>query len=431
MDLTSVAIIGAGPYGLSLAAYLRGCGVPHRIFGSPMQSWRTQMPAGMFLKSEGFATNLAQPDGELTLKQFCNEAGYTYRDYGLPVPLQVFADYGMAFQRRFVPTVEDTIVRDIERHDHGFSLQLENGEQVVAQRVVVASGIHDFRYIPPSLARLPPELLSHTGEHHDYCQFKDRDVCVVGGGASATDVAAALHAAGANVHFVARRKELRWTSPRIKRPLFERWYVRDFLDAGRLGQGHFYSEAPNLFRYFPAQTRLRLAHSFLGPRGGWPVKECVERLPKSLGFTLERAEIRNGRVLLRLSGAGGETRELEADHIIAGTGYRIDLRRMPFLNPDLCADIHMLERAPALSANFESSVRGLYFIGISALYSFGPLLRFIAGTRFAARRVSAHLARSVPVGGQARRANAPPRQGRLAMACGLRQSKKRDANAAL
>jgi cation diffusion facilitator CzcD-associated flavoprotein CzcO len=392
-NVIPVAIIGAGPYGLSLASYLRHAGVPHRIFGAAMRSWQMQMPSGMFLKSEGFASNLAQPDGEMSLREFCEESGHAYRDYGLPVPLQVFVQYGLAFQRHFVPDLEEVIVRKIQRHDNGFMLLLSTGERLHARQVVLATGIDDFRYVPPALANLPSRFCSHTGDHHDYGRFKGRKVCVVGAGASATDAAAALHAAGANVHLISRSKKLHWISPRTERPLFERWFLRDPLGGGRFGQGHFYAGMPYLFRYFPREARLRIARTYLGPRGGWPVRECIEHLPKALGVTLDRAEVDGRRVVLHLSAKDGQTQTVEADHVIAGTGYRVDTRRLSFLDQNLRAAIRTLEGAPVLSAHFESSVPGLYFTGVSALYNFGPLMRFVAGTQFASGRVASQIAK--------------------------------------
>ena len=106
---TDVAIVGAGPYGLSIAAHLSQLGVPFRIFGKPMDSWLTQMPRGMLLKSEGFASSVYHPEGSLTLGQYCREKRLPYADIGTPVPLETFCEYGLAFQRQFVPTLEAKI----------------------------------------------------------------------------------------------------------------------------------------------------------------------------------------------------------------------------------------------------------------------------------------------------------------------------------
>src|ERR1700722_13958461 len=101
-----VAIIGAGPYGLSLAAYLNQPGVSSLVFGTPMRLWRDHMPKGMSLKSDGFASNLYDLDGIFTLKQFCIDRGIPYDDKSIPVPLDVFVSYGLAFQKRFVPNIQ-------------------------------------------------------------------------------------------------------------------------------------------------------------------------------------------------------------------------------------------------------------------------------------------------------------------------------------
>jgi cation diffusion facilitator CzcD-associated flavoprotein CzcO len=151
MMTLDVAVVGAGPYGLSIASHLRARGIGHRIFGAPMHAWRTQMPQGMFLKSEGFASNLYDPGRTFTLGAYCAGQGLPYADVGVPVAREVFADYGEAFQRRFVPDLEPTDVTSLEQVASGFRLTLATGETLVARRVVLAVGISHF-------ARLPKEL---------------------------------------------------------------------------------------------------------------------------------------------------------------------------------------------------------------------------------------------------------------------------------
>jgi glycine/D-amino acid oxidase-like deaminating enzyme len=156
-----IVIVGAGPYGLSVAAHLRRHGLPFRIFGSPMQSWRSSMPAGMFLKSEGRASGLSDPAGSYTLKAHCEQYGLSYGEYGVLVPLETFFDYGRKFQQRFVPDVEDSRVLALHRSSHGYELQTATSELVTAKSVVVAVGSSHFRHIPRRLAHLP-ESWSHT-----------------------------------------------------------------------------------------------------------------------------------------------------------------------------------------------------------------------------------------------------------------------------
>src|SRR5665213_655470 len=98
MKFLDVAIIGAGPYGLSIAAHLTKAGIEHRIFGVPMQSWDKSMPKGMALKSDGRSSDLSDPDGTSTLKAFCQSQGYPHHDTQWPIPVEVFTEYGLAFQ---------------------------------------------------------------------------------------------------------------------------------------------------------------------------------------------------------------------------------------------------------------------------------------------------------------------------------------------
>jgi len=191
-ELSEVAIVGAGPYGLSIAAHLRATGLSFRIFGSPMQSWRECMPTGMHLKSDGFASNLSDPKGSFTLRHFCAEQQIPYDDTRIPVRLDTFAAYGLEFQKRFAPELEQTKVTAIDRIPGGFSLKLANGEVARARNVVLAVGISHFHHVPPNLAGLPAQFLSHSSAHSSVEEFRGRNVTVLGGGASAADLAATL-----------------------------------------------------------------------------------------------------------------------------------------------------------------------------------------------------------------------------------------------
>ena len=396
MSVCDVAIIGAGPYGLSIAAHLRVRSVDFRIFGNPMHTWLTHMPKGMRLKSEGFASSLYDPDSEFTLAQYCRQEGIPYSDIGLPVPLETFTSYGLAFQRRFVPELENKVVVKIERSSEGFQLGLGNGEIVGARRVVMAVGLSHYEYVPPVLSELPEEFLSHSARHHVLDQFKGREVAVVGAGASALDVAALLHHAGASVQVVARKPAIRFHDPpeQLAPSLIERLRM----PPTGIGPGWklwWCTNAPWLFRHMPEQFRLDAVRRVLGPAPGWFIKEqVVGKVPFNLGVTITQAIVQNGRVSLQLTDGAGTQRTLVTDHVIAATGYKVDLRRLTFVCANVMAEIRSVEHTPVLSSNFQSSVPGLYFVGTSAANTFGPLLRFAFGARFTAERLSRHLAKS-------------------------------------
>ena len=219
--MVDVAIIGAGPYGLSIASHLQARGVDFRIFGSPMHTWRTQMPKGMRLKSEGFASRLYDPESAFTLGHYCQQHGIPYADIGFPIPLDTFIAYGQEFQKKFVPQLEDKAVVSLNRTPSGFQITLGDGEVVGARKVIVAVGISHFQHVPPVLSALPDEFVSHTSGRNTFEAFRGRTVAVIGAGASALDVAAVLHQTGASVQLVARKPVVRFHDPpgRIPRPL--------------------------------------------------------------------------------------------------------------------------------------------------------------------------------------------------------------------
>ncbi|HEY1723224.1 MAG TPA: FAD-dependent oxidoreductase [Magnetospirillaceae bacterium] len=391
---TDVAIIGAGPYGLSLAAHLAARGVDHVVIGDPMAGWTTGMPKGMLLKSEGFASNLFDPEARTTLKQFCADRAITYADIDVPVSLENFTNYGRHFQRRHAPGMEDDLVVSVTRAASGYSLRLLTGRTIRARRVVVAVGVSPFRHIPKALRGLPSTLVTHAAEHHDLEKFRGEDVTVIGAGSSAIDMAALLHEAGAKVQLIARRDQLYvHTRSHWPRPIMER--LRNPMSGiGPSWRSLFYTELPGVFYHFSQERRRRTVRRHLGPAAGWFMADRIAPVPTILGHVVQGAAVSGDRIRLDLTATDGKTQSLLTSHVIAATGYRTDMRRLPFLGDDLLGHLSMSDYAPALSPRFETSVPGLFVIGPATSYSFGPVMRFVVGAGFTARRLARHLAAS-------------------------------------
>lgn len=389
-NFCQTAIIGAGPYGLSLAAHLGAAGADVRIFGKPMTSWRENMPKGMMLKSDGFASNLSAPDPASTLKSWCGARDIKYHDTLIPVPLSVFVEYAEWFQQRYVPDLEQKQVISLARGPRGFALMLDTGETLEAANVVLAVGINWFQNVPDVLYGLPPELLSHSFGHRALNQFTGKRVLILGAGASAVNAAVMAQDANVDVGLVARANVIQFhTAPD---PDAVSWLKAITQPSSGIGPGwrsFLCSNAPRLFRRMPDAFRLRATRRHLGPESGWYMQGKLTAR-QYLGHEIEGARV-EGRQAVLITRKDGKRHDIFADHIIAATGFRPDLRRLAFMDSGLCAEIAHLEQTPRLSDRFETSVPGLYAMGVLAANSFGPLMRFMVGAEYAAPRVAAHL----------------------------------------
>jgi thioredoxin reductase len=388
-----VAIIGAGPYGLSIAAHLRALKIPFRIFGTPMGSWRNHMAQGTSLKSFGFASNLYDPGSTFTLAHYCQEKGLPYSEAVDPVTLENFVAYGLEFQKRFVPNLEQTDITALARAPQGFTLTTQTGERLSARRVIIATGITYFDNIPPVFANLPEELLSHSSQHTEVSQFSGRSVAVIGAGASAADLAGLLHEAGADVHMIARRDVIDFHEPPLPEP--RPLHMRLLMPRSGLGQGwvqRICNDFPGVFHALPAKLRLRAVRRMNGPAPAWFARDkVVGKVTIHVGTNIKEASKNENGVHLVLSQNEG-AKELHVDHVIAATGYKVKLQRLNFVDPDLRREMQTLEETPVLSTNFESTVPGLYLVGLAAASSFGPVCRFACGAEFTANRIARHLA---------------------------------------
>lgn len=394
MSAVDAVVVGAGPYGLSVGAHLRSLGLRVRVHGTPMDSWLTHMPEGMFLKSEGFATNLSDPEGRWTLKRFCAENGHHYADIGWPIPLEVFSAYGLWFAERAVPDLDTTLVRAVHRQNGGFGVEFGDGSSLETRAVVIATGISRAEYVPPELRGLPPDRLSHTSAHFSLAPFAGRNVLVVGAGQSALEGAALLHEAGAHVQVLARAASLVWLGevPAGPRPLLKRlrWPVSPLGTGLRLWAFSHFAPA---YRRLPASRRVHYAWTTLGPAGSPWLRDRVEgQFPVLLACRVLEGRVDGEHVVLRVETEDGE-QEISADHVIAGTGYRVELDEFDFLDSEIRGGVDVVSGAPRLGAGFESSVPRLSFVGLPAAQSYGPVMRFVCGSGIAARGVASRLTR--------------------------------------
>jgi len=382
MEHTSIAIIGAGPYGLSVAAHLKAHKIAPLITGKPMEFWR-KMPPHMFLKSSWSSISLADPAHACTLDRF---SSLRHQHKQEPVPLQLFLEYAQWFQQELVPEVEQTYVTLLARDGEGFHLELADGRSLKAERVVVASGIAPFAHIPAFAAHLPQNLVSHTQQHTDFSAFRGKRVAVVGSGQSAFEAAALLAESSAEVELIARgpiiwinRRLYRYTG--IARRLF--YPPSDIGPAGISWLVAF----PLLLRRLPEKTRVSIDTRSVRPAvAPWMQPRVEGKFAITPHTSIVEAAEQGERLCLKLS--DGTTRQV--DHVVLGTGYQPAVQKLSYIDASLRQQVAQQHGYPLLNKWFESSVPHLYFAGSLAGYAFGPICRFVAGAGVAARQITRH-----------------------------------------
>ena len=363
MSRCEIAIVGAGPYGLSAAAHLSAAGRSVRVFGQIVLLLDVRQ--NLLLRSPWAASHLSDPKGALTLDAFKSSIR---TEFSAPVPLDRFVAYGRWFQCQVAPTLDSRKVACIEADGCGFRLRLEDGEVVTASRVVVASGIVPFAWRPPEFLDLSPDLASHSSEWRDVRRFASRRLAVVGGGQSALESAALLHEAGAQVEVMVRNPAVIWLH---NRPLLHRWPLSAMLyawpDVGPALVSHLVAR-PDWFKRLPRDLQDKLGPRCIRAAGAeWLKPRVKDVVPITTGRVIKSAARCGQEVKLTLD----DGRERRVDHVLLATGYRLDLELYPFLSQKLLKGIRRVGGYPVLKEGFESSVPGLHFIGAPAARSFG------------------------------------------------------------
>jgi cation diffusion facilitator CzcD-associated flavoprotein CzcO len=392
-----IAVIGAGPYGLAVAASLRQAGREVRVFGEPLHFWRTQTPVGMFLRSPYGGTDIGDPKLGMSLPDYERTLP---EKISIPIPVTDFFDYGDWLQARALPDLDRRNVRCVSRTDRGFLVEVD-GETFEAARVIVAAGVGTFAFKPEPYASLSPELASHTLDHHDLGIFRGQRVAVVGRGQSATESAALLHEAGADVDLLVRADGIRWLNleaddagmrlaqtflkPIVKPVLKPLLYSRFGVGPAILSQ---LNARPGLMKHVPSEQRGKWAYRSVRPAAAAWVHPRLEGVTIRTNIDIVEASSATDGVHLRAA----DGTQLTVDHVLCGTGYRVDLSKYPFLDADLVRSIDCVGGYPQLSKTFETTLPGLHIVGAPGAYTFGPLMRFVAGSAFAARSVARGLA---------------------------------------
>lgn len=381
-------IIGAGPYGLSVAAHLMAAGIETRAFGDVMSFWRGHMPAGMKLRSQWRASHFSAPGGRYSLNEFVTAGGLKFEE---PIPLEDFIRYGEWFQRQAVPNLDSRKVSRVDRAGEHFRVILEDGETFESQRVVIAAGLANQAFVPREFQQVSRELVGHTANDVDLGRFQGRRVAVIGRGQSAMESAVLLAEAGAEVEVICRgavnwlgrenagmdggRSALRGMVKRLRAPGGVGPFPLDWI-----------AEMPGLLRSWPNGWRSRLSQRCLRPAAAGWLMPRMGGVRVNAGRAVTGVREQGRELQLHLNGGTRMT----VDYVLLATGYRLDIAAPGILSRSLLDRVRLHPGAgcPVLGRNFESSVSGLHFAGSAAVPSYGPKMRFVAGVDYAARSIT-------------------------------------------
>jgi hypothetical protein len=386
-----VVVIGAGPHGLAAAAYLRAAGVTTRSFGVPLEWWRDHMPKGMLLRSRKRSSSIAAPYRALTIERY--EQDENRQVHSPNLLLDEFIDYAMWFQRCAVPDLDERKVVSVNSLDGHFELTLDDGEQLTAARVVVAAGLAPFAYKPPQFSDLPPNLVSHAAEQTDLGIFASKRVAVIGGGQSALESAALLTEGGADVEVLMRAPAIRWLADAVPsevpapQPRSRLRISPPPTDVGGRLTG-WIAAIPESYRRLPRGSQSWVMYRCVRPAGSGWLRPRLTSTRTSFGRFVVHAEPTGDQIRLRLD----DDSERTVDHVLLGTGYAVDVTRYPFLAPEIIRRLRVERGYPKLRRGLESTVPGLHFVGAPAASSFGPIMRFVVGTWYAAPAVARSVA---------------------------------------
>ena len=369
---TDLLIIGAGPFGLAIAAQAAHLGIEHLVVGRPMEFWRKNMPQGMYLRSA--CDWHLDPVNIHTIEKFLETRGQTSHDVE-PLSLEFYLSYAEWFQTQKQITTRPAYIERLD-HANGFVAATVDGDTIQARQVALAPGFKHFANIPDELKALLPEgRYTHTCEFTDFSSAANTRYLIIGGRQSAFEWAALLLEAGASSIYISHRHDT---------PAFEEsdWsWVNPLVDAIADNPNWFRSlsqaEKDDVSRRQWAEGRLKL-EPWLAPR---LVDERVKVLPNT---GLVKAVEQNGELAVTMS--NGET--VVCDKVVFATGYKVDISRVPVLSSGNILDqLETRNGFPVLDDHLQTSVPGLFITSMPAMQDFGPFFGFTIAVRVSAKLI--------------------------------------------
>ena len=391
-DQTELLIIGAGPFGLSLAAYCAQHGIDYTLVGKPMEFWRSHMPRGMYLRSA--CDWHLDPANVATIERFLALQGRTPADVE-PLSLQFYLGYAQWFQAQQQIAALPVYVERLDHIDgepYRYRATLEDGRVLRAHYVALAVGFKYFKNVPADLVEMLPEgRFSHTCDLVAFDALAGKRCLIVGGRQSAFEWAALLHEAGAaELHL-----SYRHPSPAFAAADWS--WVAPIVDA--------IAHDPGWFRRLPEHEQAAVVQR-LWAEGRLKIEPWLAARVQQPGISLwpctrlVACDVTPGGALAVQLDSG---ERLVIDHVILATGYKVNIGQIPFLaKGNIAAMLTTRNGFPVLDTQFETNLPGLFVTSMAANQDFGPFFAFTVSTRTSALLIGAAIAPSIE-----RRSDAP------------------------
>lgn len=373
-------IIGAGPYGLALAAYAKQKNIEYKVLGKMMDFWKSNMPNGMLLRSA--CDWHYDPCDQDTFERYLETKNLKPVDVE-PIALDVYLGYVEWFVKQKELEILPTWVEQLNYvpgTSPFFEAVLQDGRTLTTKNVVLALGFRYFKNVPePYSALFPPGRFAHTCDLVDLAPLKGKRLLIIGGRQSAFEWAALLNEAGAETVNLSYRhptpafqpSDWSWVNPIVEAIVDNPSWFRRLTE----------EEKAQVNQRLWAEGRLKL-EPWLGAR---IAKAEIKIFPES--HITGCRELSNYELEVSLNGT-----TVVVDQIILATGYKVNIEKVPLLTRgNILARLETRNGFPALDEHFQSNLPGLFFTSMCATQDFGPFFAFTAGVRASAKLIGSAL----------------------------------------
>jgi lysine/ornithine N-monooxygenase len=379
---TDLLIIGAGPFGLAMAAHAKHLGIDFIMVGKPMEFWKMNMPEGMYLRSA--CDWHLDPENEITIEKFFSSRNLSSADV-IPISRNLYLSYAKWFSEQKQISALPVYIDSLDNtSEHEYRATTSEGDVITANNVLIAVGFKYFKHIPAEFTNIfPHNAYAHTCDLTDMKTMQGKRCLILGGRQSAFEWAALLNEAGAAAIHISHRhnspsftaSDWSWVNPIVDNMEYEPEWFRN-LSA---------EEKVSLSKKLWAEGRLKI-EPWLETR---IMNQNIKLWPNTEVTACKKLSADELKVVLNNSNT------IVVDHIILATGYKFIIDRIPFLSKgNILTKLATQNNFPVLDEYFQTNLPGLFITSMAAAQDFGPFFGFTIAVRASAKLIGKALTES-------------------------------------